>query len=120
DVIGQYGILSLSIDRTVSDVFKESLMRPAQIGVKAYFAQRDKGLYGFAQYGSYVFTTTRYNEITEVSETLNDVFDGFSVGIGYQVNKDLDISAKYTTLGTPVQNSNYLGVHVGYRIFGSK
>ncbi|MFM9005814.1 MAG: hypothetical protein ACKOSR_09980 [Flavobacteriales bacterium] len=65
DVIGQYGILSLSIDRTVSDVFKESLMRPAQIGVKAYFAQRDKGLYGFAQYGSYVFTTTRYNEITE-------------------------------------------------------
>ncbi len=120
DVIGQYSFLSLSIDRTVSDVFRKSLMRPAQIGVKAYFAQRDKGLYGFAQYGSFLFTTTRYDELAETSSTYNDVFDGFSVGIGYQVNRDLDISAKYTTLGTPVQNSNYIGVRVGYRIFGSK
>jgi hypothetical protein len=120
DVIGQYGIVSFAIDPAASDVFKESLLRPAQIGVKAYFAQREKGLFAFAQYGSYQFTTERYDATTELTTTYNDVFDGFTVGIGYQINKDVDVSAKYTTLGTPVQNSNYVGVRVAYRLFGSK
>jgi len=120
DVIGQYGIVSFAIDPGASDVFKESLLRPAQIGVKAYFAQRDKGAFAFAQYGSYQFTTERYDATTETTTTFNDVFDGFTMGIGYQVNKDFEVSAKYTTLGTPVQNSNYVGVRVAYRLFGSK
>jgi hypothetical protein len=120
DVIGQYGIVSFAIDKGVSDTFKESLLRPAQIGVKAYFAQRDKGPFAFAQYGSYLFTTTRYDAAENMTTTINDVFDGFTVGIGYQINRDVDISAKYTTLGTPVQNSNYVGLRIAYRLFGSK
>jgi hypothetical protein len=120
DVIGQYGIASFAIDKGVSDTFKESLLRPAQIGVKAYFAQRDKGPFAFAQYGSYLFSTTRYDVAENLTTTFNDVFDGFTVGIGYQVNRDLDISAKFTTLGTPVQNSNYAGLRIAYRLFGSK
>ena len=120
DVIGQYGIVSFAIDKAATDVFKQSLLRPAQIGVKAYFAQRDKGAYAFAQYGSYLFTTVRYNTDDTGTTTFNDVFDGFAVGLGYQINKDVDVSAKFTTLGTPVQNSNYVGVRVAYRLFGSK
>jgi hypothetical protein len=120
DVIGQYGVLNFEINRDVRDVFKESLLRPAQIGVKAYLSERDNGPFAFAQYGSYLFTTTRLVGESQQYETLNDVFDGFTVGLGYQINKDLDVSAKFTTLGTPVQNSNYIGVRVGYRLFGSK
>ena len=120
DVIGQYGVVSFAIDRAVSDVFKESLLRPAQIGVKAYFADRDKGPFAFAQYGSFQFTTTRFDAATEQNITQNDVFDGFAVGIGYQINKNVDVSAKFTTLGTPVQNSNYVGLRIAYRLFGSK
>ncbi len=120
DVIGQYGVVSFAIDRAVNDVFKESLLRPAQIGVKAYFADRDKGPFAFAQYGSFQFTTTRFDAATEQNITLNDVFDGFAVGIGYQINKNVDVSAKFTTLGTPVQNSNYVGLRIAYRLFGSK
>jgi hypothetical protein len=113
-------VVSFAIDRAVSDVFKESLLRPAQIGVKAYFAERDKGPFAFAQYGSFQFTTTRFDAATEQNITQNDVFDGFAVGIGYQINKNVDVSAKFTTLGTPVQNSNYVGLRVAYRLFGSK
>lgn len=120
DVIAQYGILNFAIDKGASDVFKESLLRPAQIGVRAYFAQRDKGPFAFAQYGSYLFTTTRYEAATDENMTKNDVFDGFTVGVGYQINKSVDVSAKFTTLGTPVQNSNYVGLRVAYRLFGSK
>jgi hypothetical protein len=120
DVIAQYGVLNFEIDRAVDDVFKESLLRPAQIGVKAYLSERDKGAFVFAQYGSYLFTTTRFDEETQADVTYNDVFDGFTVGLGYQINKDFDVSAKFTTLGTPVQNSNYVGVRVAYRLFGSK
>lgn len=120
DVIAQYGILNFSIDKAVNDVFKESILRPAQIGVKAYFATRDKGAYGFAQYGSYQFSTTRFDAAENLTTTYNDVFDGFTVGLGYQINRNVDVSAKYTTLGTPVQNSNYVGVRVAYKLFGSK
>lgn len=120
DVVAQYGILNFSIDKAVNDVFKESLLRPAQIGVKAYFAQREKGPFAFAQYGSYLFKTTRFDPAENLTTTYNDVFDGFTVGLGYQINKSVDISAKFTTLGTPVQNSNYVGVRLAYKLFGSK
>jgi hypothetical protein len=120
DVMGQYGIVSFAIDKAVNDVFKESQFRPAQIGVKAYFAERDKGPYAYAQYGSFPFITARYDEATTLTTTYKDVFDGFAVGLGYQINKSVDISAKFTTLGTPVQNSNYVGLRIAYRLFGSK
>ena len=120
DVIAQYGILNFEIDRDASDIIKNSLLKPAQIGVKAYMSEREKGAYAFAQYGSFLFDTDRIDPDTGTEKKFIDVFDGFAVGIGYQINKDFDISAKFSTLGTPVQNSNYIGVRAAYRLFGSK
>jgi hypothetical protein len=120
DVIAQYGILNFEIDRDASAVLKKSIMRPAQIGVKAYLAEREKGPFAFAQYGSFLFDSDLIDPNTDIEQNFIEVNDGFTVGIGYQINKDFDVSAKFSTLGTPVQNSNYVGIRAAYRLFGSK
>jgi hypothetical protein len=112
------------------EVLSSASLIPAQLGLKYFFQESQKGLYGHAQAGIHAFSES----FKDYDETVNGVtvhFDGlsetqtlmsFAIGAGYQLDK-FDIGLRYNMIlpeadaeeaGAEAEAKSYIGLRVAY------
>lgn len=109
-----------------ADELSSSSLIPAQLGLKYYFQEQQKGFYGHAQVGIHSFTE-KFKEIDlpgvhfdARSETQTNL--SWAIGVGYQLDK-FDIGLRYNAIvpsedaeeeGEEGDSKAYIGLRVAY------
>ena len=118
-----YMILMVKSD--FSDAIKSASMVPIQAGLKYYFQEEQRGLYGHLQLGVHMSSvTTEDIDLgplgTIEGETDSNSNFSWAIGAGYAMEK-LDIGLRYNSISPDsdvegAEASNYIGLRVAYLI----
>lgn len=112
------------------EVLSSASMIPAQLGLKYFFQESQKGFYGHAQVGIHAFTES-FKDYDETVDGVTVHFDGrsetqtlmsFAIGAGYQLDK-FDLGLRYNMIlpeadaeeaGAEPEAKSYIGLRVAY------
>jgi hypothetical protein len=124
----QAGYIMLGIDDAVSTLIDKSSMMPIQVGAKYYLAERGAGLYAHVQGGVHnLSVTTKDLDLgifgTVPGVTSSDSYLSGAIGIGYMLNKKIDVGLRYNIIAPDsevegAEASSYLGVRLAYTLLG--
>ena len=128
-VTANVGYVMLAVDDASKDFIKNYSMMPLQAGLRYYMGEKSNGLYFHGQVGVHSLSVTT-NAIdlgilgTIPETTSSDSYLSFALGAGFMLSEKLDLNLRYNiiTADSEVDGataSNYVGVRVGYTLFGS-
>ncbi|MFM7234275.1 MAG: outer membrane beta-barrel protein [Flavobacteriales bacterium] len=125
----QAGYIMLGIDDAAATFIEKSSMMPIQVGAKYYLSERGSGIYAHVQGGVHnVSVTTKDIDLgpfgTFPGTTSSDSYLSGAVGVGYVLNKKIDVGVRYNIIApdSDVEGataSNYLGFRLAYTLIGA-
>jgi len=85
---------------------------PLQPGFKYYFSDNESGLYAHAQVG---VTMYRFKvEVFGTSASTSKTYLSYSAGMGYLINENIDLGARFNIVSSDGGSLEYLAVRAAY------